>query len=341
MMDDRNAQVGWTDAQWNRVCEEVLRAWQSVRVAGSFLPAYGGLPRTTQVVPSEMLNPNGTVDERSVAPLIEISLPVVLSRQQVMEEDLAGSLLQFRRRAVQIGQLEDWFIFNGTYPAEGNFPDGIGPTVELDSSIAEESYRPEYPFLRDSATRSLLADRDTYNPVAPREKQIEGLRKRNPGALGLMGASAERTRRTGSSGQDLMTGTVEAITKLEENGYVAPYVCVYGRTPYNEAHRPVRSSISFPRDRLEPLIGRELLHSSAIDVPPHGFPPYDPPNSQEWQKRGVLISLAGEAVDLAIAAHATPEFRQVDAGGRYVFAVFERFALRIKDRDAIVPLRFG
>jgi hypothetical protein len=46
-------------------------------------------------------------------------------------------------------------------------------------------------------------------------------------------------------------------------------------------------------------------------------------------------------VDLAIAAHATPEFRHVDAGGRYVFAVFERFALRIKDRDAIVALRFG
>jgi hypothetical protein len=54
----------------------------------------------------------------------------------------------------------------------------------------------------------------------------------------------------------------------------------------------------------------------------------------------VLLSLAGDAVDLAIAAEATPEFRQVDARGRYVFSVFERFTLRIKDPRAIVALSF-
>jgi hypothetical protein len=30
----------------------------------------------------------------------------------------------------------------------------------------------------------------------------------------------------------------------------------------------------------------------------------------------------------------------VDLDGKYVFSVFERFALRIKDAKAIVPLRF-
>jgi hypothetical protein len=30
----------------------------------------------------------------------------------------------------------------------------------------------------------------------------------------------------------------------------------------------------------------------------------------------------------------------VDPRGRYVFSVYERFALRIKDPKAIVPLRF-
>jgi hypothetical protein len=30
----------------------------------------------------------------------------------------------------------------------------------------------------------------------------------------------------------------------------------------------------------------------------------------------------------------------VDVDGRYVFSVFERFTLRIKDSTAIVPLRF-
>ena len=34
-----------------------------------------------------------------------------------------------------------------------------------------------------------------------------------------------------------------------------------------------------------------------------------------------------------------PEFRQVDLDGRYVFFVFERFALRIKDANAIGLIR--
>ena len=116
-MDDRNAQVGWTEAQWNRVREEVLEAWQRVRVAGSFLPIYGPLPPSTQVVPSEVLKDDGSVDDEATASLLEIALPVRLSRQQIWEEDLSSALLQFRRRATQLGQLEDWFIFNGTYPS--------------------------------------------------------------------------------------------------------------------------------------------------------------------------------------------------------------------------------
>ena len=71
-MDDRNAQVGWTEAQWNRVREEVLEAWQRVRVAGSFLPIYGPLPPSTTVVPSEVLEPDGSVDDRATADLLEI-----------------------------------------------------------------------------------------------------------------------------------------------------------------------------------------------------------------------------------------------------------------------------
>src|SRR6476646_8416535 len=107
-MDDRNAQVGWTEAQWNRVREEVLRAWQRVRVAGSFLPVYGPLPASTQVVPSEVLDPSDeTTDDGATARLIEISFPVSLTRQQVNDETLSGALLLFQRRATQLAQLED------------------------------------------------------------------------------------------------------------------------------------------------------------------------------------------------------------------------------------------
>jgi uncharacterized linocin/CFP29 family protein len=358
-MDGRDAQVSWTEAQWNRVREEVLRAWQRIRVAGSFLPVYGPLPPSTQVVPSEVLRPDGTVDDRATAPLLEISLPVKLTRQQVCEEDLSSALLQFRRRATQLGQLEDWYIFNGTYPS-GGFAAGAMVRGEGEAGRSSTLYLPSSSFLEELSSEWPILTPGP-EPIALAETQVLGLLLRDPGALGLLEAARQevkgrkaedqggnrmqlqvkdRSMKSRDLGKDgLMDATVVAMNKLEEHGYVAPYVCVYGRYPFQAAHKPVGDSIAFPRDRLEPLIGRELLHASAIDIPPRGSAEEEKLD-ENWPKRGVLLSLAGDAVDLAVAAEATPEFRQVDAQGRYVFSVFERFALRIKDPNAMVYLTF-
>jgi uncharacterized linocin/CFP29 family protein len=337
-MDGLNAQVGWTEAQWNRVREEVLHAWQRVRVAGSFLPVYGSLPSSTQIVPSEIFKDDGTIDYQATAGLLEISLPVTLTRQQVREEDLSSALLQFRRRAMQVGQLEDWYVFNGAYPWD-EAPTGSKEGVD---------YRPSSGFLVAVVSRGWSFLSGGPKPIADHEMQKEGLLRRNPGLLGLIeGAKVVEDgdmvwpplpqQREKPDNVGLLRTVVDAINSLEEHGYVAPYVCVFGRHPFEGAHQPIGESIAFPRDRLEPLIGRELLHASAIDVIPEG---YTPPPDNDWRDRGVLLSLTGDAVDLAIAAEATPEFRHVDVEGNYIFSVFERFTLRIKDPKAIVPLKF-
>jgi uncharacterized linocin/CFP29 family protein len=450
-MDDRNGQVGWTEAQWNRVREEVLEAWQRVRVAGSFLPIYGPLPPSTTVVPSEVLKPDGSVDDRATADLLEIALPVTLSRQQILEEDLSSALLQFRRRATQLGQLEDWFIFNGTYPS-----------IDLSANAEDEfarmrktglpDYRPDLPYLENLTPGEWATMSGTPRPIAGVDqiRQRDGRRQRDPGSLGLIGAptverehnsteqaeqvrkAQQQARRTQEQADDarqqaddawaqavaaerrannawlraaggapelaedaqqraddaqqraedaqqqaddaqqraddaregandaerraddaqevddisplndegLMQAIVGAINSLEGNGYVAPYVCVFGRQPFEAAYRPIDGSTVLPRDRIEPLIGRELLHASGIDVPPQRSRLYVGLDREQWRSRGVLLSMADEPIDLALAAEATPEFRQVDLEGRYVFSVFERFALRIKDAKAVVPLRF-
>lgn len=347
-MDDRNAQVGWTEAQWNRVREEVRQAWQRVRVAGSFLPVYGPLPPGTQVVPSEIFGPDGTIDDQATAVLVEISLPVTLTRQQVRDEDLSSALLQFRRRATQVGQLEDWYIFNGTYPS-GGFPVGIMPEGEGEGGLPSGLYLPSSPYLDDLISRESPFLKGAPRPIADPDTQVRGLLLRNPGALGLIEGAREvqgmdvKERSTVSrlDNEGLMSAIVKAMDLLEEHGHVAPYVCVLGRRPFEAVHRPIGNSIAFLRDRIEPLIGRALLHSSAIDVLPRPFAGYTPPRAEDWQSRGVLLSLSGCSADLVIAAEATPEFRQVDVRGRYVFSVFERFALRIKDPKAIVPFKFG
>jgi uncharacterized linocin/CFP29 family protein len=349
-MNDRNAQVGWTEAQWNRIREEVLRAWQSVRVAGSFLPAYGALPRSTQVVPSEIFDADGTVDERSVSPLVEISLPVILSRQQVLEEDLTGALLQFRRRATQVAQLEDWYVFNGIYP--GGLAPVVDPALVGKVGPPSEYYVPSSPFL-DGVINKWPVLKGAPEPIAGHRTMIRGLLLRDPGTLGLFYGARKVQQNKGAKPQildwitrgsldeiGLISAVVKAMTRLEENGFVAPYACVFGRSAFEAAHTPVPQSVTYPRDRIEPLIGRQLLHASALDVVPRPFLRYHWPHVEQWRSRGVLLSLTGDAVDLAIAAEATPEFRQVNVDGRYVFSVFERFTLRIKDPKAVAPLRF-
>jgi uncharacterized linocin/CFP29 family protein len=397
-MDDRNAQVGWTEAQWNRVREEVLQAWQRVRVAGSFLPVYGPLPPSTTVVPSEVLKSDGSVDDRATADLLEIALPVRLSRQQILEEDLSSALLQFRRRATELGQLEDWFIFNGTYPSI-QLSDNAENEFAKVRKTGLPDYRPDLHYLDHLTPREWAPLSGTPRPIAGVDQgvdqslQKEGMRQRNPGSLGLIEGArvmreekhakqteqAERAERKAIQAlvaaqpherpqaleqfvealrqtaearwirdaispldnDGLMQAIVDAINSLEENGYVAPYVCVFGRNPFQAAYKPINNSTVLPRDRIEPLIGRELLHASGIDVHPQGFNLYDPKLGQgDWRSRGVLLSMADEPIDLALAAEATPEFRHVDLKGRYVFSVFERFALRIKDTNAIAPLRF-
>jgi uncharacterized linocin/CFP29 family protein len=335
-------QVGWTDAQWNRVREEVLQAWQRVRVAGSFLPVYGPLLPSTQVVPSEVFDADGTVDDRATATLLEIALPVTLSRQQLREDDLSSALLQFRRRAAQVGQLEDWYIFNGIYP-------GGGIPLDKDGKATAANHNPAISFL-DGLVPEFPVLSGGPNPIADAKTQVDGLRLRHPGALGLIEGSADgdakgpkadveapKDARERLRADELVRGVVDAISSLEEDGFVAPYVCALGRDPFLTAHTYLPNSTAAPRDRLEPLIGRELLHASAIDVPPRA----NRDSRGPWQKRGVLLSLADDAVDLVVATAAAPEFRRVDERGRYEFVVFERFALRIKDRRAVVRLNFG
>jgi uncharacterized linocin/CFP29 family protein len=349
-MDDRDAQVGWTEAQWNRVREEVLRAWQRVRVAGSFLPVYGPLPPSTEVVPSEIFRSDGTVDDQATAVLLEISLPVMLTRQEIREEDLPSALLQFRRRAAQVGQLEDWYIFNGIYPSVELSHRGLGAFAQ-DAEAGLPSYLPDLPYVRNLVDTGWAPVGGGPRPIADQAMQRRGMRQRNPGALGLIeGPRVEQEkalqRRHAKNGVErldnngLMRAIVGAINLLEQRGYVAPYVCVLGRRPFQAAHEPIGHSTVLPRDRLEPLIGRDLLHASAIDVLPFECDRYAQLEEQAWRSRGVLLSMADEAIDLAIAADAAPEFRQVDKHGRFVFSVLERFALRIKDPNAITPLMF-
>jgi uncharacterized linocin/CFP29 family protein len=329
-MDDRNAQVGWTEAQWNRVREEVLREWQRARVAGSFLPIYGPLPPSTQVVPSELLNDDGSVDDTATIRLLELRTTFALSQQQVSDPDLSNAVLQFRRAAIGLARLEDVAIFSGQTAAAAWAaplsppPDPTSRRPSVPATLAA-SAGPARAKLPEFAVDGITA---TTGPwlIGPGGAQ-------NTSPYGLVAATPHPPVTVSPmNGQELVKAIPGTITLLESVGYGAPFVCVLGRGPYIAAHDPT-GALVLPADRIEPMLGRQLLRASALDVDANG--------KVDAAPRAVVLSLAGDPIDLVVAVSASPQFTQVDTKGKYSFRVFERFVLRIKDPAAIVRLDFA
>ena len=77
-----------------------------------------------------------------------------------------------------------------------------------------------------------------------------------------------------------------------------------------------------PQDRIIPFLGGgSLLRSSTL-----------PANS------GVVVALGGAPVELVVATDVSLNFLQVTTDPMFVFRVFEKIVLRIKEPDAIVSL---
>jgi hypothetical protein len=79
-MDDRNAQVGWTESAMESGSRRSPQAWQRVRVAGSFSPSTARCRPSGR--PQRELKRDGWLTTERPR-LLEIALPVTLSRQQI------------------------------------------------------------------------------------------------------------------------------------------------------------------------------------------------------------------------------------------------------------------
>jgi uncharacterized linocin/CFP29 family protein len=305
-MDGMSGLVSWTDTQWKRVRQAVTEEANRVRVASSFLPSYGPLPPSTQVVPSEVVNEAElTVDDVATTRLVELWVDIELSQQQIAEDELSSALLLFRRAANIVARGEDRTVFQGrpNAPGAGNRPPDfhVGPNQGVPVALQIRG-----------GTEPGDIDLNT-----------------DPGAAGLLEAVDEDAAldlviASPLGPDELVVSIVTAITALEDIGHLAPFYCVLGNDAFVAAQTPIANSLVLPSDRITPFLGRAILRSGTIP-----------------DTHGVVISLAGDPVDLAVAVDVVPQFLNVTDAGRYHFRVFERFALRVKERHAIARLEFG
>jgi len=272
------AELNWTDAQWQKINDAVTEAFGKASVAAAFLPMYGPLTGSAEIVRNERLLEHGTtisLDKDHAAvnlKLVNLTVKVKLSSEQIADEALSNALLAFRRAANILALEQDLVVFAGY--ARG-FPD--------ENSTFVTNQAGPHKGLADLPARS------TFD---------------------LLGSPASMD----ALGQSVVGATVRAMNTLETASNPSPFACVLGNNLYEAVHNP-SSSMVLPADRMTPMLrGGLLLRSGKIDA-----------------DTGIVVSLGGSVVDLVIGAPPTVQFLQRDEDAKFLFRVYMRFALRIRD----------
>jgi uncharacterized linocin/CFP29 family protein len=282
------ADLNWSDAQWQKVKDSVTEAFGKASVASAFLPMYGPLPCSTDTVRNERIVENDPstpltvtldTDHESVnLKLVNLTVRVELTSEQVAEESLSNAMVAFRRAANILAQETDRIVFQGYGRGDPN------------SNYVANSIRPQKG-LADLPSRFGFPDL----PNAP------------------------------SAGERVVSAVIDAIDRLEDSSNPEPFACILGNYLFEEVHRPTPSMV-LPADRIRPLLkGGPLLRSGKIDT--------------DDGITGVLVSLAANAIDLVVGTPPTVQFLQRKENARFLFRVYEKFVLRI--RDDVTPAVVG
>lgn len=285
-----NSQIDWTSEQWNQIQQLVADEVSKVSVAGSFLACCGPLEGSATVVRSQIL--------------IEVE-----PEEDPIPEDLVPAPI----KVDDIDTLKLWTL--SVY-------------IELKQrQLAEESLVGAISAFRRAA--NLLArseDAIIFNglPQAnPTNQQLKDARspilcrvKGGQQADGLVNR-ASRDPISGPLGERLVINIADAISDLELNGHLGPFACILGQGAFVEANTP-NDSLVLPKDRIEPLLGTQLLRSSTLQ-----------------DNQVVVVSLAGDPIDLVVATSPTVQFLNVNNEARYLFRVYEKFVLRVKEEGAV------
>lgn len=145
----------------------------------------------------------------------------------------------------------------------------------------------------------------------------------NAGLLGIGAAQPVKIVDKGSdaSGQDVFHALVRGIQLLEDQGHYGPFACAMGDKLFYEITKPMPDSMVLPRDSILPFLNGPLCRTSAL--------PRD---------MAVLISLQGAPVEIVVPGDISVRYLQTTADAEHVFRVQQKFALRVKEAEAIVAL---
>jgi uncharacterized linocin/CFP29 family protein len=318
-MTPSDSQVPWTDEQWALVRQAVQKEANRSRVAATFLPLYGPLAGDADFVKSEKLNYINTppsigsspwagsetmsVDEQKTIPLTTLQVRVILHGAQMADPKLTSALEMFRRASNVLARLEDAIVFRGQKDKDQ------GPVDEAINGL-----KAIWTVRGGEESGGLLGDSET-EAVEKTElaKRADPVTRTD---------AAKKTEAADRSGQHLVHQVSEKIGNLEGKGHFGPFAVVLGQTLFARA-QTASAALILPSDRIIPFLGGgPLLRSSTL--------PHD---------QGIVVALGAAPVELVVATDVSVGFLQVTTDPLFVFRVFEKIAVRIKESDAIERLQ--
>jgi uncharacterized linocin/CFP29 family protein len=153
------------------------------------------------------------------------------------------------------------------------------------------------------------------------------VRRRGRSAEGLVSAATSVVHvaaKNGDVGERIVQAVTQACADLQGRGQSGPYALVLRTEQYADASSPLENTLVMPADRLRPLVAQGFFATGAMP-----------------EATGLVVSVGGGPIDLAVGVEPTVSFLQIDGNGHYLFRVFERFALRLKDERSLVRLEFA
>lgn len=308
MTSNNNQQVPWSDDQWARVRKVIQDEAARARVAASFLPLVGPLPADTDYVPMDKMSypeVDGKrrlqIDDRNTMELATLQVKVYLRGAQMADPDMTSALQLFRRAANVLARLEDSVVFRGL-KGRNPVPDSRLPGAEV-------------LFSGDAMEGLVAAGEEHFIHYLPTPLKM-------PGSGGATGKSDDEIRAS-QLGSRLVQATSKCIGELEGQGHFGPFAIVLDHALFTEAQTPNEGSLVLPQDRILPFLGGgPMLRSSTLPA-----------------QTGVVLALGAAPIELVIATDVSLNFLQVTNDPLFVFRVYEKIALRVKEGDAVCAIK--
>jgi hypothetical protein len=346
-MNEQTNYPNWTDEQWRRVTDLVATEADKARVGARYLPLYGPVDPSVVAVPDYLLGnrPNPkyaqlrasnklTVDSSPNTYLATITIQIPLANHEVAEPELQAAAVAFRRAAVTIARVEDALIFNG------QMTPGRVPWPTLPGGWAGR-LPPVFALVGGASQAGLVPTGALPNQPPPLLNIAPRVDVPLPLPAPLPWAPADRQKNMAAWSEIIVRVISDTVGKLEANGHAGPFACFLSPDVFEAVHTPSPAMV-LPRDRILPFLGGDYLsRSNAIPngygIVVAGVPAYETDTYGKRQKQ----SGGGGPVEIVVATDISLRYLQQTPEPKFLFRVWEKVALRVKEWDAVAVLRPG